>query len=171
MKWIDKINECNNTKVGIGFMNGWNASIDAHEQIRREVEEQTALREFLWLNHGHTGQYGDDGEMQCQACCAYHCIDYKREPISKVIETAIKARWDVNVQKMSVKESHPQTAICNNQEGQINVPQVYIPNPELPSLSVEDIANKVYETGEITFPHANQIAQAIYQAIKEMNYR
>ena len=27
-------------------------------------DENIILRRLLWLNHGHTGQYGDDGEMQ-----------------------------------------------------------------------------------------------------------
>ena len=61
--------------------------------------DEMALREFLWLNHGHTGQYGDDGEMQCQMCCHYQCTDYKREPLSKVINSSIKARFDVNIAK------------------------------------------------------------------------
>lgn len=35
-----------------------------------------ALREALWKGHGHTGLYGDDGEMQCGTCL----IDFKRAP-------------------------------------------------------------------------------------------
>ena len=73
---------------------------DASPQDNNLVKsDEMALREFLWLNHGHTGQYGDDGEMQCQMCCHYQCTDYKREPLSKVINSSIKARFDVNIAK------------------------------------------------------------------------
>ena len=48
------------------------------------VEQQ--LREHLWLGHGHEGQYGDDGEMQCAACLPFGMHDYKREPIEKLLE-------------------------------------------------------------------------------------
>ena len=69
------------------------------------ANDEMALREFLWLNHGHTGQYGDDGEMQCQMCCHYQCTDYKREPLSKVINSSIKARFDVNIAKRHCRGS------------------------------------------------------------------
>lgn len=37
-------------------------------------QDELILRELLWLNHGHQGLYGDDGEMQCSDCG----IDFKR---------------------------------------------------------------------------------------------
>ena len=40
------------------------------------IEEIAILRELLWLNHGHLGLYGDDGEKQCGTCM----IDFKRTP-------------------------------------------------------------------------------------------
>ena len=50
------------------------------------IEEIAILRELLWLNHGHLGLYGDDGEKQCGTCM----IDFKRTPASD-----IKHRFDM----------------------------------------------------------------------------
>lgn len=60
-------------------------------------KSEKALRMFLWLNHGHTGQYGDDGEMQCCQCKIW---DYKRSPISALIMQAVKTLEEVNIKKM-----------------------------------------------------------------------
>lgn len=55
------------------------------DQARRERDGlERKYRERLWLGHGHSGQYGDDGEMQCAACLPYGLIDYKRTPLDKV---------------------------------------------------------------------------------------
>lgn len=48
-------------------------------------EENKKLRELLWLNHGHNGLYGDDGEMQCNECI----LDFKRLPV-EFIEQAFR---------------------------------------------------------------------------------
>ncbi len=37
--------------------------------------EEKILRKLLWLRHGCTGLYGDDGEMQCGSCL----LDFKRD--------------------------------------------------------------------------------------------
>lgn len=39
-------------------------------------------RRMLWLNHGHQGLYGDDGEMQCAQCRPHW--DYKRMPLEQL---------------------------------------------------------------------------------------
>lgn len=70
-------------------------------QQRVEIDEKS-LREYLWMSHGHTGMYGDDGEMQCAECCKYGCSDYKRKPLNKIIETIIIARRDMNIAKFSL---------------------------------------------------------------------
>jgi len=66
---------------------------DAYEKVcatlnasktRNEFLERT-LREHLWLNHGHEGLYGDDGEMQCAACIPYSVSDYKRQPVEELL--------------------------------------------------------------------------------------
>ena len=38
------------------------------------------LRELLWLYHGCTELYGDDGEMQCSRCL----IDFKRDDPTRI---------------------------------------------------------------------------------------
>jgi len=53
------------------------------------LDEQQGLRELLWLRHGCriTDLYGDDGEMQCSKCQ----IDFKRWPVSQIIESFERA--------------------------------------------------------------------------------
>ena len=63
-------------------------------------EAEKALREHLWLSHGHRGIYGDDGEMQCGECGPFGMYDYKREPLEKVVFTAIAARHAVNAEAL-----------------------------------------------------------------------
>src|SRR5262245_27768620 len=66
-----------------------------------DAETEMALRVYLWLGHGHSGQYGDDGEMQCGACASVGnrpcVIDYKRAPLADVIRQAITSREAVNL--------------------------------------------------------------------------
>jgi len=52
-------------------------------------------RKFIWLNHGHKGMYGDDGEMQCAECRnKYGFWDWKRVDIDelqqKLMENILK---------------------------------------------------------------------------------
>ncbi len=44
------------------------------------MTENDILRRLLWLNHGCTHLYGDDGEMQCNVCR----IDFKRMTASDI---------------------------------------------------------------------------------------
>lgn len=60
-------------------------SVDA-ETINCELE----LRKEWWLNHGHDGVYGDDGEMQCGKCLPIG--DYLRTPIVELYEHVHKVR-------------------------------------------------------------------------------
>ena len=53
----------------------------------RLAREIYILRKMLWLGHGHTGMYGDDGEMQCSEClCEYGFYDWKRTDIEEIEE-------------------------------------------------------------------------------------
>ena len=59
------------------------------------AKEILILRKMLWLNHGHKGMYGDDGEMQCSECVhKYGFYDWKRTDIheieSKIFQAALK---------------------------------------------------------------------------------
>jgi hypothetical protein len=60
-----------------------------------DAETEKILRAYLWLGHGHSGVYGDDGEMQCAQCRPVW--DYKRAPLAEVIQQAVKARREVNI--------------------------------------------------------------------------
>jgi len=51
------------------------------------VATMMRLRSHLWLGHGHTGQYGDDGEMQCAACIPYGQYDYRRASFADLFKT------------------------------------------------------------------------------------
>jgi hypothetical protein len=58
------------------------ARAEQAEAERDEIERK--YREQLWLGHGHTGLYGDDGERQCnhRDCM----IDFKRWPLERIEE-------------------------------------------------------------------------------------
>ncbi len=43
-------------------------ALDTAGEMESDRNEAMVWRRLLWLNHGHTGMYGDDGEMQCQEC-------------------------------------------------------------------------------------------------------
>lgn len=55
------------------------ARLESYDAMR---EREQSLRRELWLSHGHTGIYGDDGEMQCGECG----IDYKRDSVESIIQ-------------------------------------------------------------------------------------
>lgn len=46
------------------------------------MDEIKELRKLLWLCHGHSVLYGDDGEMQCGECM----IDFKRHSIEMIVK-------------------------------------------------------------------------------------
>jgi hypothetical protein len=64
--------------------------VEHRNDIIKIIERR--LRQELWLNHGHDGLYGDDGEMQCSKCLPIY--DYKRAPLEQVIEVADRARME-----------------------------------------------------------------------------
>jgi len=52
---------------------------------RNYKQEAITFRRMLWLNHGHTGMYGDDGEMQCAECLReYGFWDWKLTPAAEI---------------------------------------------------------------------------------------
>ena len=61
------------------------------EQVERLTAERNSMelryRTKLWLGHGHVGQYGDDGEMQCSACAPFGNWDYRRAPLAELEAT------------------------------------------------------------------------------------
>lgn len=62
------------------------AKVEGMEELEQKYRKE------LWLNHGHHGLYGDDGEMQCIECHPYGATDYKRDPLDKVEHATFRAR-------------------------------------------------------------------------------
>ena len=62
--------------------------------IKKAVVDSTRIEQLLrrewWLHHGHeySAMYGDDGEMQCQACPA----DFLRQPLDELEKIVFDAR-------------------------------------------------------------------------------
>jgi hypothetical protein len=84
--------------------------------IPLSLDAEQRLRQYLWLGHGHSGVYGDDGEMQCSQCLAVsRMYDYKRTPLEQVIDAAIAARREVNLQALFAS-STGETAAPTTQE-------------------------------------------------------
>ena len=55
-------------------------------------EENLILRRMLWSSHGHTGMYGDDGEMQCSECMReFGFFDWKRTPVQEINDLIVTA--------------------------------------------------------------------------------
>ena len=73
------------------------------DEIVALAMEIQQLRKMLWLDHGHKGQYGDDGEMQCGACAMeYGFYDWKRTPIgeieAKITEAGMRKLAETHIQ-------------------------------------------------------------------------
>ena len=64
-------------------------------------KEAETFRRLLWLNHGHEGIYGDDGEMQCQECLReYGFWDWKTIPAAEIESKMMMA----NIRRFSEEE-------------------------------------------------------------------
>lgn len=79
---------------------------EAAEQALQQEQERAKhvereYRKLLWLGHGHTMMYGDDGEMQCQECIPWGFWDYRREPLEK-IEAAV---WQIKLANLAKEKS------------------------------------------------------------------
>lgn len=79
------------------FIPGWREELSIISQkdakiVALETEvaglkaQVDTLKFHLWLNHGHNGMYGDDGEMQCSACAPFGLYDWKRSTVEQIIE-------------------------------------------------------------------------------------
>lgn len=56
------------------------------------MDDNTHLRQLLFMSHPCPGRYGDDGEMQCGACR----IDFKRDPPEFIERRLIEAAFRRN---------------------------------------------------------------------------
>lgn len=75
------------------FTAGWEAAgAFSPQPVTLLPDVEQALREYLWLSHGHAGPalYGDDGEMQCGMCRRW--FDYRRAPLAEIIWQATETR-------------------------------------------------------------------------------
>lgn len=68
-------------------------------------QEEQRIRQYLWLSHGHQGVYGDDGEMQCGECARFGEYDYKRAPISALLDVIEKWHQERLVKAMAALPS------------------------------------------------------------------
>ncbi len=64
-------------------------SAAVHELVDRQAEEINKTRLVLLLNHGHSGAYLDDGEMQCGDCAPNW--DYGRPLLSEITKRVVFA--------------------------------------------------------------------------------
>jgi hypothetical protein len=70
-----------------------NDQLDRYEEQIAALQAEIAyIRKFLWLNHGHKGVYGDDGEMQCNACLPNW--NYREMDIETVVRVAVGSLLD-----------------------------------------------------------------------------
>jgi hypothetical protein len=74
------------------------------------MEENMELRKLLWLNHGHSQLYGDDGEMQCHECG----LDFKRDPVARIAKMLEKCKVVITgkVTYPNDIEQHPADCQC-----------------------------------------------------------
>ncbi len=65
-------------------------------------KDEFILRRLLWSMHGHSGQYGDDGELQCGECqLEYGFHDWKRTPAGEIESKIISA----NLKKLAKEKT------------------------------------------------------------------
>lgn len=84
------------------------AEIECLNGIVNEVNEEAGkARMILLFNHGHKGQYVDDGEMQCGACGAAN-YDFKKPSLSELVKRII---FGFNTEINRLKEENQRVRI------------------------------------------------------------
>ena len=64
----------------------WARVVTAEQRIR---QLERVLRKELWMNHGHDGLYGDDGQMQCNQCPLW---DYQNTDVDALVRQVAAVR-------------------------------------------------------------------------------
>jgi len=70
------------------------AALESREKLNRYADLEMTVRREWWFNHGHSGLYGDDGEMQCPDCARYGCWDYLRQDFQELGKHVQLVRWE-----------------------------------------------------------------------------
>ena len=91
------------------------ALTEARDLGRAERDKELAdHRRDLWLSHGHTGLYGDDGEMQC-SLLPFPC-DFKRDPLPRLVNhvnAAFRQACDLGRAERDEEWREPAEALVN----------------------------------------------------------
>ncbi|MFZ2809436.1 MAG: hypothetical protein WAZ60_23885 [Desulfosalsimonadaceae bacterium] len=83
------------------------SELAAKDDIIKEVEKEARkVRLILLLNHGHKGQYLDDGEMQCGECGVSE-YDFKIPPLSELTKRILSL---LQSELVRLKEEHGREA-------------------------------------------------------------
>ena len=82
----------------IGFEHGSNREALIGGMMK--WSDDKTLRYWLWLKHGHTGIYGDDGEMQCSECG----LDFKRDPVERIDNVFTRQAQEAAFALLAVEE-------------------------------------------------------------------
>lgn len=110
-------------------------------EARREAE---ALRRLLWLQHGHSGLYGDDDEMQCATCVR----DYKRDSVDLLEDGFIRLAMK-RAKADAATRSAPQGEPTGTADDEI-APAVIAELAKTHTTSDEWINDKIRQAGEPT---------------------
>lgn len=62
------------------------------EQVERYRALEVAYRKLLWVTHGCSGLYGDDGEMQCNQGTFHRPLDFRRDSIQTLEIAVLEAK-------------------------------------------------------------------------------
>ena len=79
-RYRDQLEGANPSIIKLMTIAQLEAEIETLRVDRDKIEYE--LRRTLWMNHGHIGLYGDDGEMQCGRCM----LDFKRHNLDVILD-------------------------------------------------------------------------------------
>lgn len=110
--------------VSMGFDEAANYSAGDVAELAQMIHEwrqykalqvvEYEIRKYLCFSHGHSGQYGDDGELQCSQCAPYGLWDYRRAPLQQVIDVVQGINFERNMK--TLKDAGGMESIINKIE-------------------------------------------------------
>lgn len=132
------------------------------ETVREMQAEEHEVRTVLWLRHGHTGQYGDDGEMQCGACIPFY--DYKRRRLSEVASTALIASQNTRDAAVARAEQAERERDDERGNADLLTQRVHERDQEIAQMKRESKREQQFTNGYITRLHKAEATIASLQA-------